>query len=112
MLENPIGRDDLIRLVQALDDIQLEEDQRILLMAVLVLSADRIGEPTYRSKIDPSTERPVRLVVKQRRTLPSIDQLFQPPQPGEIAEATEEDDEPTEQEQGTDVVVVTLGIGR
>jgi hypothetical protein len=112
MLDNPIGRDDLIDLVKALDNIELDEDKRTLLMAVLVLAADRIGEPTYRSRIDPITENPVRLIVKKRRPLPPINQLFRPPQPGQIPEAADEEQQAPEQEQEAGTVIVTMGIGR
>ena len=53
MPENPIGRDHLIKLVQALTSTTLDEDKQVLLMAMLVLAADRIGEPSDMAKSSP-----------------------------------------------------------
>jgi hypothetical protein len=101
---NPIGRNDLVNLVQALTTGQLNVNESHLLMALLALAGDRIGTPARGSRVDPPALVRGRLVVNVGNQVPALNQLFGEPVPGAIP-GEEEEPEPDE-------ITVTLGITR
>lgn len=106
MTDHVIRRTDLAKLAQTLAGAQLAESERLLLIALLAVAADRIGVRDTRVRLTrPATaadRRRLRLDV--RSGVPLLQDMFQPPDGGEVPQSSGEPEPET--------LIVQLGIGR